>query len=62
MTTTEPIYLALKRLEQADLSPDDREKLAPAFNALHGGQAIAVPDDIVELIRTLDAQLSTVSG
>ncbi|WP_109477660.1 hypothetical protein [Paraburkholderia sp. C35] len=62
MTTSEPIYVALKRLELADLDPSDREDLAPAFNALHGGQAIALPDHIVERIRALDAQLSTESS
>lgn len=62
VTTSEPIYVALKRLELADLSSADREKLAPAFNALHGGQAIALPDGIVQLIRLLDTQLSAVSG
>lgn len=62
MTTSEPIYVALKRLEHADISPSDREILAPAFNALHGGQAIALPDHVVNQIRALDAQLGTISG
>ncbi|CAB3730449.1 hypothetical protein [Paraburkholderia rhynchosiae] len=58
MTTNEPLFEALKRLEHADLPPTDREILRPAFAALHGGQAIALPERVVHRIRALDAQLS----
>lgn len=61
MTTTEPLFEALKRLEHADIPPTDREILKPAFAALHGGQAIALPDRVVKRIRALDAQMSVTS-
>jgi len=57
MTTNEPLFEALKRLEHADIPPTDREILRPAFAALHGGQAIALPDRVVQRIRALAAQL-----
>ena len=61
MTTTEPIYEALKRLEHADIPTVDREMLRPAFAALHGSAAIPLPERVVERIRALDAELSLTS-
>lgn len=61
VTTTEPLFEALKRLEHAEIPPTDREILRPAFAALHGGQAIALPDRVVARIRALDSQLSNPS-
>lgn len=57
MTVETPIWVALKRLERADLTERDRNLLRPAFAAMHGSGAIRVPEDIVALIRKLDAQL-----
>lgn len=56
MTTSEAIYKALLRLEERkdDLAPAHREQLRPAFAALHGGQALYLPEQIVRLIRMLD--------
>lgn len=51
------LWKALRRLEHADLNERDRNLLRPAFAALHGAQAISVPEPIVALIRKLDAQL-----
>lgn len=61
MTTNEPIYEALRRLEHADIPPSDREILRPAFAALHGRQAIALPNYVVNRIRALDAQFRNTS-
>lgn len=61
MTTDEPIYRALARLEHADIPPTDREVLRPAFAALHGGSAIPLPERVIARIRALDAQLSNTS-
>ena len=51
------LWEALRRLEHADLSDNDRNLLRPAFAALHGAQAIRLPELIVALIRRLDATL-----
>lgn len=40
-----------------ELSETDRNMLRPAFAALHGSQAIRIPDTVVALIRRLDATL-----
>lgn len=61
MTVNEPIFEALRRLEHADIPPTDREILRPAFAALHGSQAIALPERVVARIRALDSQLSNTS-
>lgn len=61
MTVNEPIFEALRRLEHADIPPSDRESLRPAFAALHGSQAIALPTFVLNRIRALDAQLSSTS-
>ena len=58
VTTSEPLFEALKRLEHADIPPVDREMLRPAFAALHGGQAIPLPERVIDRILALDAQLS----
>ncbi|VWD01614.1 hypothetical protein BLA17378_05277 [Burkholderia aenigmatica] len=55
--TQDPLWRALTRLEHAELSESDRNDLRPAFAALHGSQAICIPDDVVKLIRQLDAAL-----
>ncbi|PXW23375.1 hypothetical protein [Paraburkholderia caballeronis] len=55
MTTQDAIWKALTRLEHADLSSVDRELLRPAFAAMHGAQAIRIPDRVVARIRHLDA-------
>ncbi|WP_186122333.1 hypothetical protein [Burkholderia gladioli] len=56
-TTQEPVWSALLRLEHAELSDDDRNLLRPAFAALHGSQAIRIPERVVARIRHLDATL-----
>ncbi|MGB8422236.1 hypothetical protein [Paraburkholderia sp.] len=57
MTTEEQIWKALRRLEHADLSEIDRNLLRPAFAAMHGAQAIRIPDRIVARIKQLDATM-----
>ena len=54
MTTVEPLYKALLRVEACGISDEQRAELQPAFAALHGAQAIALPEQLVTLIRTLD--------
>lgn len=61
MKINEPIFEALRRLEHADIPPSDREILRPAFAALHGSQAIALPERVISRIRALDAQTSNTS-
>lgn len=61
MTIDEPIFEALRRLEHADIPPTDREVLRPAFAAIHGSQAIALPERVISRIRALDAQLISTS-
>ncbi len=61
MTTDEPIFRALRRLEHADIPSADREILRPAFAALNGGQPLALPELVVKRIRALDAQLGGTS-
>ncbi|RQZ08941.1 hypothetical protein DF105_01175 [Burkholderia stagnalis] len=56
-STQDPLWRALARLENAELSDNDRNLLRPAFAALHGSQAIRIPDTIVARIRHLDATL-----
>lgn len=51
------LWEALRRLESADLSDVDRNLLRPAFAALHGAQAMRLPERIVARIRHLDATL-----
>lgn len=55
--TQDPLWRALKRLEHAELSENDRNLLRPAFAALHGSQAMRIPETIVARIRHLDATL-----
>ncbi|MCA8145427.1 hypothetical protein [Burkholderia vietnamiensis] len=55
--TQDPLWRALVRLEHADLSDDDRNQLRPAFAAMHGSHAMRIPEEIVKLIRRLDATL-----
>jgi hypothetical protein len=50
----------LRNLEHADIPQADRDMLMAAFNALHGGQAIALPEDHIERIRELDAMFNGV--
>lgn len=57
MTTTEPIYRVLTRLEHADIPAEDREALRHAFAALHGCQAIPLDEVTIARIRALDAYL-----
>ncbi|KVN08215.1 hypothetical protein WT09_30805 [Burkholderia stagnalis] len=57
-STQDPLWRALERLEHAELSENDRNLLRPAFAALHGSQAMRIPDTIVARIRHLDATLS----
>ncbi|WP_321789351.1 hypothetical protein [Burkholderia pyrrocinia] len=56
-STQDPLWRALKRLEHAELSDNDRNLLRPAFAALHGSHAMRIPEEIVKLIRQLDATL-----
>lgn len=58
MTTTEPIFEALRRLEHADIPAAAKATLVPAFAALHGAEAIPLPEATIALIRSLDQQLS----
>ncbi|KVE08398.1 hypothetical protein [Burkholderia anthina] len=55
--TQDPLWCALARLEHAELSDDERNLLRPAFAAMHGSHAIRIPEDIMKLIRHLDATL-----
>ncbi|KVE44615.1 hypothetical protein [Burkholderia sp. BDU5] len=55
--TQDPLWRALARLENADLSNDDRNLFRPAFAAMHGSHAMRIPEDIVKLIQRLDATL-----
>ncbi|AOJ62448.1 hypothetical protein WJ32_08245 [Burkholderia ubonensis] len=55
--TQDPLWRALKRLEHAELSENDRNLLRPAFAAMRGARAIRIPDAIVARIRHLDATL-----
>jgi hypothetical protein len=58
MTVEQDLWAALKRIENRDLSPEDRNLLRPAFAALHGAQAIKIPERVVARIRHLDATFS----
>lgn len=51
------LWEALKRLENANLSDADRNLLRPAFAALHGAQAIRIPETVCTRIRYLDATM-----
>jgi hypothetical protein len=53
------MWEALKRIERhADvLSETDHNLLRPSFAALHGAQAIRIPEKVCALIRHLDATL-----
>jgi hypothetical protein len=51
------LWEALKRLEHAELSDTDRNMLRPAFAALHGAQAMRLPEMVCARIRHLDATL-----
>jgi hypothetical protein len=51
------VWKALRRLEKCDLSEVDRNLLRPAFAALHGAQAMRIPDRIVARIKELDATM-----
>lgn len=55
--TSYQLWEALRRLEHAELSDDDRNLLRPAFAAMHGSQAMRLPDRVVARIRHLDATL-----
>ncbi|KVC71413.1 hypothetical protein [Burkholderia ubonensis] len=56
--TQDPLWRALARLEHAELLEDDRNLLRSAFAALHGSQAIRIPETVVSRIRHLDSTLS----
>ncbi|PFH29089.1 hypothetical protein [Burkholderia sp. JKS000303] len=55
--TQDPLWRALKRLEHAELSDDDRNLLRPAFAAMNGSHAMKIPERVVARIRHLDATL-----
>lgn len=55
--TQDPLWRALSRLEHAELSDNDRNLLRPALAAMHGSHAMRIPEEIVKLIRRLDAAL-----
>ncbi|MEN8511991.1 hypothetical protein [Burkholderia sp. RS02] len=55
--TQDPLWRALARLEKAELRENDRNLLRPAFAAMHGSQAMRIPEDVVARIRHLDATL-----
>ncbi|KVP84505.1 hypothetical protein WJ95_20285 [Burkholderia ubonensis] len=55
--TQDPLWRALARLEHAELLEGDRNLLRPAFAALHGSQAIRIPEAVVARILHLDATL-----
>ncbi|MBF3874251.1 hypothetical protein ISF83_23775 [Burkholderia pseudomallei] len=55
--TQDPLWRALTRLEHAELSDVDRNLLRPAFAALHGSQAMRLPETVVARIRHFDATL-----
>jgi hypothetical protein len=58
VTTQEELWRALARLEHADIPAIDREMLRPAFAALHGAEAIPLPERVIKRIRHLDAMLT----
>ncbi|WP_227789504.1 MULTISPECIES: hypothetical protein [unclassified Burkholderia] len=39
------------------MSDTDRNLLRPAFAAIHGSHAMRIPENVVKLIRRLDAKL-----
>lgn len=49
------LWEVLRQLEQADLDERDRNLLRPAFAALHGAQAMRLPETICARIRHLAA-------
>lgn len=53
----DPLWRALKRLEHAELSDDDRNLLRPAFATMHGSHVMKIPERVVARIRHLDATL-----
>jgi hypothetical protein len=56
VTVESPLWNDLRRIRNADLSAVDRELLRPAFDALDGGQVIAVPERVAARIRDIAAR------
>jgi hypothetical protein len=54
--TGSAIYELLRTLEHANIPAADREALRPAFAALHGAPAIALPDELIRRVRELANQ------
>lgn len=52
------LWEILTRLEHADIPDIDRETLRPAFAALHGAEAIPLPESTIDLILKLDQQIN----
>ncbi len=55
--TVSQIWQALRKLEHANLSERDRNLLRPAFAAMHGAEAIKLPEIVIARIKHLDATL-----
>ena len=48
------LWRMLREIERSDaLSDETAELLRPAFAAMNGGEAIALPDDIIDRVRQL---------
>jgi hypothetical protein len=56
MTATQDLWRILRDLEHKSIPGADREALRPAFAALHGAPAIALPDELIRRIRELANQ------
>lgn len=51
------MWEALKALEHKELTETDRNLLRPAFAALHGAQAMRLPEQVCARIRHLTATM-----
>jgi hypothetical protein len=57
VTVESPLYQALRRIRDAQMSAADREMLRPAFAALDGAPVISLPARVIARIRAIDARL-----
>jgi hypothetical protein len=48
------LWRVLRDLEHESLDPADATLLRPAFAALHGGEAIALPEDLIVRVHELN--------
>lgn len=47
------LWHMLRELDRDALSEENAELLRPAFAAMNGGEAIALPEDIIDRVRQL---------